>query len=195
MRIGVVLGSVREGRKGAEVARWVLESAAGREAQYELIDLAVHELPHLAEPVPPMAGQYRNRTTLAWATLISEFDGFVIVTPEYNHGIPGVLKNALDHLYAEWAGKPVGLVGYGLLGGARALDQLRVLTGVLGMSVARVQVELELAGAFDESGIRGEGAHTQAIAALLAAVEMHGATGPRNQTMTAKQAVTQGVGA
>ena len=82
MRIGVILGSVRQGRKGEGVARWVLESASTREATYELIDLAEHELPHLAEPMPPMMGKYIDERTKAWAHLIDGYDAFIIVTAE-----------------------------------------------------------------------------------------------------------------
>jgi len=171
MKIAVLLGSTREGRKGAAVADWVLSHAAGRDATYELIDLAVHDLPHLTEPVPPIVGRYGDERTLAWSRLISGFDGFVIVTPEYNHGIPGVLKNALDHLFAEWSGKPVGLVGYGIHGGVRALDQLRVLAGVLGMADVQPQAELTLGVALTPDGVAATGRHVEALDATLLAVE------------------------
>lgn len=172
MRIGVILGSVRQGRKGEGVARWVLESASTREATYELIDLAEHELPHLAEPMPPMMGKYTDERTKAWAHLIDGYDAFIIVTAEYNHGIPGVLKNALDHLYAEWGGKPIGFVGYGVVGGARAIDQLRVLAGVLGMADVQPDVQLQLwSPAFDDTGVAADGPHVAALASVFDAVE------------------------
>lgn len=171
MRIAVLLGSTREGRKGAAVADWVLRRAAGRGPTYELVDLADQGLPHLAEPVPPMVGRYSGEPTVAWSRLINGFDAFVIVTPEYNHGIPGVLKNALDHLFAEWSGKPVGLVGYGVNGGVRALDQLRVLTGVLGMADVQPQTELTLGDALTSHGVAATGPHVEALDATLLAVE------------------------
>ncbi len=151
MRVGVILGSVRQHRKGAAVADWVVRSGQGRAASYELIDLAEHELPYLSEPVPPKAGHYTQESTKSWSAFINGFDGFVIITPEYNGGIPGVLKNALDHLYAEWNGKPVGLVGYGIYSGARALAQLTVLVHELRMADAGPPVKLSVPRDFDEA--------------------------------------------
>jgi NAD(P)H-dependent FMN reductase len=170
-KIGVILGSTRTGRRGAVVADWVLERARDRAADYELIDLVEHPLPFIEEPIPPMAGRYSNASTLEWASVIAPYDGFIIVTPEYNHGIPGVLKNALDHLYAEWTGKAVGFVGYGLVGGARAMDQLRVLSGVLGMADVGVQVELSIPGHFDDQGVLRDGPHVDALSSVFDRVE------------------------
>jgi NAD(P)H-dependent FMN reductase len=105
IKIGIILGSTRPGRRGEQVAQWVHERAARRtDAEFEVIDLLDHPLPHLDEPAPALmsAGRYQHEHTRAWADAIASFDGFVMVTPEYNHSIPGVLKNALDHLYAEW---------------------------------------------------------------------------------------------
>src|SRR5207248_385162 len=86
-------------------------------AYFELLDLRDYPLPHLDEPLPPSLGQYQNEHTRQWAAKIASFDGFVIVTPEYNHGTSGVLKNAIDYLYAEWNNKAVGFVSYGGTGG------------------------------------------------------------------------------
>jgi NAD(P)H-dependent FMN reductase len=105
IKIGIILGSTRPGRRGEQVAQWVHERAARRtDAEFEVIDLLDHPLPHLDEPAPALmsAGRYQHEHTRGWADAIASFDGFVVVTPEYNHSIPGVLKNALDHLYAEW---------------------------------------------------------------------------------------------
>jgi NAD(P)H-dependent FMN reductase len=102
-RIGIILGSTRPNRNGEQVARWVFDLASERDdAEYELVDLRDYPLPHLDEPLPPSFGQYANDHTKEWAQKIASFDGFVIVTPEYNHGTSGVLKNALDYVYAEW---------------------------------------------------------------------------------------------
>ncbi len=163
MKIGELLGSTRRMRKGAAVADWVMQAAAGRPAEYELIDLADHPLPHFDEPMPPMTGRYTDERTRAWSAVIDSFDAFVIVTPQYNHGIPGVLKNALDHLFAEWSGKPVGLVRYGFVGGARALDQLRVLAGVLGMADVQPQVELPVMTAFSDGNVTSDGRYLSAL--------------------------------
>ena len=144
-RIGVILGSTRPGRRGEQVARWVMD-VAGRRADgvFELVDLADHPLPHLDEPLPPNMGQYRNPHTRAWAATIGRFDGFVFVTPEYNHSTSGVLKNAIDYLYAEWNNKAMGIVSYGAVGGARAAEHLRLIAGELQMADVRTNVALSM---------------------------------------------------
>ena len=96
--------------------------------------------PLLDEPVPPSMGQYSKPHTKAWAAKIASFDGFVFVTPEYNHGISGALKNAIDFLYAEWNNKAAGFVGYGSAGGARAVEQLRLVMGELRWPTCAQQV-------------------------------------------------------
>jgi NAD(P)H-dependent FMN reductase len=144
-RIGVILGSTRPGRRGEPVARWVMDQARERkDAEFELIDLADHPLPHLDEPQPPSMGNYQNAHTQQWAATISRFDGYVFITPEYNHGTSGVLKNAIDYLYAEWNNKAMGVVSYGLVGGARAAEQLRLIAGELQMADVRTNVALSL---------------------------------------------------
>ena len=144
-RIGIILGSTRPNRNGEQVAKWVYDIAARRgDAEFELVDLRDYPLPHLDEPLPPSMGQYQNEHTRAWAGKIASFDGFVIVTPEYNHGTSGVLKNALDYLYAEWNNKAVGFVSYGGVGGARAVEHLRLVAGELQMADVRQQVALSL---------------------------------------------------
>ncbi|MCP2294432.1 NAD(P)H-dependent FMN reductase [Nocardia amikacinitolerans] len=150
MRIGIVLGSTRPHRKGPQVAQWVLDTASQRgDAEFELIDLRDHPLPHLDEPAPPMFGPSVHEATRAWAERIAPFDGFVLVTPEYNGGVPGVLKNAIDHLCAEWADKAVGFVSYGVSGGARAVVQLRTVCGTLGMADVSYQVAISVLTDFE----------------------------------------------
>ncbi|MBP0450734.1 NAD(P)H-dependent oxidoreductase [Kitasatospora sp. RG8] len=150
LKIGIILGSTRPNRNGEQVATWVLDIASRRtDAAFELIDLRDHPLPHLDEPAPPSLGNYRNEHTRRWAEEIASFDGFVIVTPEYNHGIPGVLKNALDFLYAEWNNKAVGYVSYGAVGGVRAVEQLRLVAAELQMADVRQQVALSLITEFE----------------------------------------------
>ena len=144
-RIGIIVGSTRPGRLGEQVAQWVLGIARRRtDADFELIDLRDHPLPFLDEPLPPSFGQYQNAHTKQWSEVISSFDGFVMVTPEYNHGPSGVLKNALDYLYAEWNNKAVGFVSYGSSAGVRAVEHLRLVAGELQMADVRQQVQLWL---------------------------------------------------
>ncbi|SFO50221.1 NAD(P)H-dependent FMN reductase [Pseudonocardia ammonioxydans] len=150
-RIGIIIGSTRPNRVGGQVARWVHGHAVRRDdAEFELIDLRDHPLPHLDEAVPPFFGTYQNEHTKAWARTIAAFDGFVIVTPEYNGGTSGVLKNALDYPFAEWHDKAVGFVSYGMSGGTRATTQLRVVAGELQLASVRQQVALSLVTEFED---------------------------------------------
>jgi NAD(P)H-dependent FMN reductase len=149
-RIGIILGSTRPNRNGEQVANWVLDLASRRDdAEFELVDLRDYPLPHLDEPLPPSMGHYQQEHTRQWAKKIASFDGFVIVTPEYNHGTSGVLKNAIDYLYAEWNNKAVGFVSYGSVGGARAVEHLRLVAGELQMADVRQQVTLSLITEFE----------------------------------------------
>ena len=153
-RIGIILGSTRPNRNGEQVANWVLEVASQREdAEFELVDLRDYPLPHLDEPLPPSMGQYANDHTKEWSQKIASFDGFVIVTPEYNHSTSGVLKNAIDYLYAEWNNKAVGFVSYGGVGGARAAEHLRLVAGELQMADVRQQVALSMITEFENFSV------------------------------------------
>ncbi|WP_329203066.1 NADPH-dependent FMN reductase [Streptomyces sp. NBC_01435] len=149
-KIGILLGSTRPGRNGEAVARWVYENSAQRsDAEFELVDLADYKLPLLDEIHPPATGQYAQPHTRAWAQKIASFDGFVIVTPEYNRSVPGALKNAIDFLHAEWINKAVGFVSYGSAGGTRAVEHLRLIAGELQMADVRSQVALSLFNDFE----------------------------------------------
>jgi NAD(P)H-dependent FMN reductase len=153
-RIGIILGSTRPNRNGGQVARWVRDVAAQRtDASFELVDLRDYPLPHLDEPVPPSMGRYQNDHTKEWAAKIASFDGFVFVTPEYNHSTSGVLKNAIDYLYGEWNNKAAGFVSYGSVGGARAAEHLRLVAGELQLADVRQQVTLSLATDFENYSV------------------------------------------
>jgi NAD(P)H-dependent FMN reductase len=150
IRIGIILGSTRPNRNGEQVAKWVYDVASRRsDAEFELVDLRDYPLPHLDEPLPPAMGQYQNEHTRQWADKIASFDGFVFVTPEYNHSTSGVLKNAIDYLYAEWNNKAAGFVSYGGVGGARAAEHLRLIAGELQMADVRQQVALSMLTEFE----------------------------------------------
>src|SRR3954453_14614446 len=153
-RIGIILGSTRPNRKGEQVARWVHDVPSQRtDAEFELVDLRDHPLPHLDEPMPASFGQYANDHTKGWGQKIPSFDGFLLVTPEYNHGTSGVLKNAIDYLYAEWNNKAVAFVSYGAVGGARAAEHLRLVAGELQMADVRQQVTLSLITEFENFSV------------------------------------------
>jgi NAD(P)H-dependent FMN reductase len=151
LRIAVVVGSTRPGRRADQVARWVLEAARDRadpEVSYDLVDLADTDLPLLAEPLPAALGGYQHEVTRRWARTVSAYDGFVFVTPEYNHAMPAVLKNAVDHLFSEWHDKAAGFVSYGFTGGVRAVEQLRLTLAEVKVACVRSQVALMLSTDF-----------------------------------------------
>jgi NAD(P)H-dependent FMN reductase len=150
IRIGIITGSTRPGRVNEQVAKWVFEQASQRkDAEFALVDIADYNLPLLDEPVPPSQGKYSKEHTKKWAAKIASFDAYVFVTPEYNHGTSGALKNALDFLYAEWNNKAAGFVGYGSAGGTRAVEQLRLIMGELQIADVRAQVALSLRADFE----------------------------------------------
>jgi NAD(P)H-dependent FMN reductase len=159
-KIGIILGSTRPGRNGEAVARWVTDVASERtDAEFELVDLLDYKLPHLDEAMPPSLGQYSHPHTLEWAAKIASFDGYVMVTPEYNHSTSGALKNAIDFLYAEWNNKAVGFVSYGSVGGTRAVEHLRLIAGELQLADVRAQVALSLFTDFENFSVFKPGDH------------------------------------
>jgi NAD(P)H-dependent FMN reductase len=169
LKIAIIVGSTRPGRKAEAVARWVHGIAAKRnDAQYELVDVAEFGLPLLDEPVPPSLNKYSKPHTQAWSARIAPFDGFVFVTPEYNHGTSGALKNAIDYLYVEWNNKAAGFVAYGSAGGTRAVEQLRLVMAELQVADVRAQVALSLFTDFENfTTFKPAAHHTQAVSTLL----------------------------
>jgi len=150
LKLAVIIGSTRPGRVGESVARWVHELVTKRtDAEFELVDIRDFNLPLLDEPVPPSMGQYSKEHTKTWAAKIDSFDGFVFVTPEYNHGICGALKNSIDFIYREWNNKAAGFVGYGSAGGVRAVEHLRLVMAEVQVATVRNQVSLSLFSDFE----------------------------------------------
>ncbi len=169
LRIAIIIGSTRPGRKAEPVARWVHGIASKRtDAQYEIVDIKDYGLPLLDEPVPPSLGQYSQPHTLAWSAKIAAFDAFVFVTPEYNHGTSGALKNAIDYLYREWNNKAAGFGSYGSAGGARAVETLRLVMGELQVADVRAQVMLSLYTDFENfSAFKPDPKHEAEVHTLL----------------------------
>jgi len=150
LNIAVILGSTRPGRNGEAVAKWVTEQAAERTgANYELVDLADFPLPLLDEPIPASMHSYSKEHTKVWSEKIDAFDGYVFVTPEYNHSTSGVLKNALDYLYTEWNNKAAAFVSYGSAGGVRAVEHLRGIASELQLAHVRQTVAFSLMTDFE----------------------------------------------
>ncbi len=154
LRVAIIVGSTRPGRKGDAVARWVYEIADSRgDAEFELVDIKEYDLPLLDEPLSATLGQYSKDHTKAWSAKIASFDAFVFVTPEYNHATSGALKNAIDYLYKEWSNKAAGFVGYGGAGGTRAVENLRLVMGELMIADVRAQVALSLFTDFENFSV------------------------------------------
>lgn len=141
--IGIVIGSTREGRFGDQPARWMHEIARQRtDLSFELIDMRDHPLPFFNEPMPPAWAPVQNEAARRWAEKLATLDGLIAVTPEYNHGPAAVLKNAFDYAHKEFIRKPIGFVGYGGVGAARAVEQLRLVAVELQMAPVRNAVHV-----------------------------------------------------
>lgn len=160
-RIAILVGSTRPGRNGEVVARWAYDRAIRRDdATFEVVDIAKQDLPFLDEPAPAAQdSSYRQEHTRRWSETIASFDGYVFVTPEYNHSFCGALKNAIDFLYVEWHNKAAGFVGYGLHGAVRAVEHLRVVMGELHVADVRDQVALSLFTDFEDMKVFRPAAH------------------------------------
>ncbi|MTD53250.1 NADPH-dependent FMN reductase [Amycolatopsis pithecellobii] len=173
LKIAIIVGSTRPGRNGKAVADWVLDKAGMRTgAKYELVDLADYPLPHLDEALSPALGQYSGAHTKAWAATIAAYDGFVFVSPEYNHSTSGVLKNAIDYLYAEWHNKAAAFVSYGTLGGARAIEHLRAICSELQIAHVRQQVSFSVFTDFEGFSVfKPAPEHGEAAATLFDQLE------------------------
>lgn len=171
-KIAIILGSTRPNRNGEQVADWVAKQASSRAATYDLIDLRDHPLPILDEPIPPSLGDYQNDHTKQWAELIGQYDGFIFITPEYNHSTSAALKNAIDYLYKEWNDKACAFIGYGSLGGARAIEHLRAIASELQMAHVRQQVSLSLYTDFENmSEFKPGEQHVEALETLFEQLE------------------------
>lgn len=150
-KISIITASTRPARFGAQVSSWIYSVLASHASEFgdtelDLIDLAEVDLPFFDEDIPPGFDQYRNAHTLAWAERIAAADGFVWVSPEYNHSYNAALKNAIDYLYKEWNHKPLAFVCYGgHAGGTRAVEHLRSIAGELKMYDIREMVLLPFA--------------------------------------------------
>lgn len=172
MKIGIIIGSIRDGRKGESVGRWVLEQAQGRQDEgvdYELLDLRSFDVPLLTSATVPGAAkkQYDSEQVTAWSTAVDACDAFIFVTPEYNHGVPGAFKNAVDSLGGEWMGKPVGFVSYGAESGVRAVEAWRPVVANFQMLDVRQQVSMSTFTEFDDEQVTPNDRRADELGTLL----------------------------
>ncbi len=141
--IGIILASTRVGRFGEKPAHWIHDIAAKREdLAFQLIDLRDHPMPFFEEGASPAWAPVKNAAARRWGETLAALDGLVVVTPEYNHGPNAALKNALDYAYREYNRKPIAFVGYGSVGAARAIEQLRLVASELQMAPVRNAVHI-----------------------------------------------------
>ncbi len=169
LKVAIIVGSTRPGRKADTVAGWIGDIAARRgDASYDVVDIADYALPHFDEPLPPLAGHYSHPHTQRWAATIDAYDAFVFVTPEYNHSISGALKNAIDFLFAEWNDKAASFVSYGVNGGVRAVEHLRTVMGELKIADVRSAVALSVFDDFEgHTRFTPDTAHEQNVETML----------------------------
>lgn len=173
MKLGVIVGSTRDIRRGGRVAEWLMPQLR-QYAQFEvaLLDLKDYPLPFFNESDSPMGlkGAYTNEVVMRWSAKVADQDAFIIITPEYNHGPSAVLKNALDWLYDEWSKKPVAFISYatGSVGGARAVEQLRLNAIELQMAPMHQAIHIaHILDTIDPTGKELQGNLGKRLAALM----------------------------
>ena len=171
MKIGIILGSIREGRNNEAVAKWVLDvaKAYSPEVDFELVDLLDYPLPIFNEPASPAytSDLMAKEQQAPWAAKMDELDGYIFITPEYNHGVSSVLKNALDYVYNELNDKAAGIVSYGSAGGVRAAEQLRTILSEFQVAHVRTQPALSIFHDFGEEGLNPGDAQKDALEQML----------------------------
>ncbi len=169
MKIAIILGSTRPNRNGEQVAKWVFDKVKERkDAEYELVDIKDYNLPLLDEPIPPSQNKYTKDHTKRWSQKIDSFDAFVFVSAEYNHSVPGALKNAIDFLFKEWNNKAAGFVSYGSAGGTRSVEHLRCIMAELMIADVRAQVMLSLRDDFENYSVfKPKEFHEQSLNTML----------------------------
>ena len=162
MKLGIIVGTTRPGRQTVKQAQWVYRTAQAQEGiEAELVDLQDHPLPLFNEPVSPRYNQNREIApeVQQWLSKLESFDAYVFVTAEYNHSIPGVLKNALDYVTWEIQRKPVAVVSHGAQGGVRAATDLKeVLSESRALPIPNFVAITGMSEIIDEKGNLAEAA-------------------------------------
>jgi len=153
LKIGIILGSTREGRASENVGKWVLDhTLSNNEVTYEIVDIKDYDLPFLGTTDD-------NSSIMKWNQKLSELDGFIFVVAEYNHSITGALKNALDLARDAWNNKSAGIVSYGSAGGARAAEHLRGILSELQIASVRTHILLSLFDDFENYSFKPRDIH------------------------------------
>lgn len=171
IKIAVIIGSTRATRFADKPAAWLKGLVADRsDASYEFLDLRDYPMPFFDEVASNLYAPTQNEVAVRWQKKLAEFDGYIIITAEYNRGPTAVLKNALDYAYPEWNKKAVAFVGYGSVGAARAIEQLRSISVELQMAPIRTAVHIQGAdfmGAWQQGAALEDMAHLQPGAAAM----------------------------
>ena len=143
-KIAIIISTTRAARFGDKPAKWIYDIASQRDdMSVELVDLRDYPMPFFDEVASNAWVPAKNEIAQRWQKKVAEFDGYIFVTAEYNRGVPAVLKNAIDYAYPEWNKKPAAYVGYGSVGGARAVEQLRLVCVELQMAPMRTGVHIQ----------------------------------------------------
>jgi NAD(P)H-dependent FMN reductase len=142
-KIGIIIGTTRPNRFADKPAEWIKALADRRsDLDFEVVDLRDYPMPFFEEPVSPARVPATNPVAQKWAAKIASLDGYIFITAEYNHSISGALKNALDYVYPEFVRKPAAFLAYGGVGGARAVEQLRLICIELQMAATRAALHI-----------------------------------------------------
>lgn len=137
-KIAVIIGSIRPNRFGDKPAKWIFDHAKARtDIETEIVDLKDYDLPLFDSPASDAWMPASNPEVIRWQNKLKEFDGYIFVTAEYNRSIPGALKNAIDQAYSPFLRKASAFIGYGSVGGARAVEHLRQVAVELQMVPTR----------------------------------------------------------
>ncbi len=176
MKIGIIIGSIRDGRFGGAVGKWVKEAADARASEgftYEVLDLREFDVPLLTAATPPMGAdkQYDDENVTRWSKAVDSCDGFVFVTAEYNRGVPGAFKNAYDNLGKEWQGKPVAFASYGGREGLRSVEQWRQILNAFEQFGVQSQVSLSIFKDADDDGFNPQEHRAAELEAMLEDLE------------------------
>lgn len=173
MKLGIIIGSVREGRLGESIGTWVAEHATkNTKAEFDVIDIRSLHLPPMEAAVPPLMSEkrYEDPQVAAFSSTIDSCDGFIFVTPEYNGSIPGTFKNAVDHLAPEWQDKPVAYVGYAFTGGQGAIKHWETVMSTLKARNVAQHVEINIGEAVVDNVFKPSAANEADLEALIDAL-------------------------